>query len=127
MQPPQAIEPHAILHRTTSDLVQHLVLPLTSEPRCRLLDLVPTHMRGQPHHYVCHAWGCSARELLQVGGWVGEVEGGGGGRRRVGGPGLNSSWGMGRRVWGLGAEAVFQYPFQGVEAAAAAKAIHVSR
>ncbi|KAG2423159.1 hypothetical protein HXX76_015544 [Chlamydomonas incerta] len=62
----EAIEPHPVLHRTTGDLVSHLVRPLTAEPRCRLLDLVPHEHRGQPHHYVCHAWSCSARELLQT-------------------------------------------------------------
>lgn len=85
-----------MLHRSTSDLVQHVVRPLTAEARCRLLDLVPHELRGQPHHYVAHAWSGSARELLQVRGEeVGEGrEGGGGG----GGEGVRErGWGGGRR------------------------------
>ncbi len=37
---------------------------IPQDQRCRLLDLIPSDLRGQPHHYICHAWGCSSQELL---------------------------------------------------------------
>ncbi|GFR44789.1 hypothetical protein Agub_g6121, partial [Astrephomene gubernaculifera] len=51
----EAIEPHPELCRTTADLVHNFVVPLTSDRKCRLLDLIPPEQRGQPHHYICHA------------------------------------------------------------------------
>ncbi|GLC47254.1 hypothetical protein PLESTB_001835400 [Pleodorina starrii] len=62
----EALEQQPGLCGSTSELVSRLVVPLTADHRCRLLDLIPPELRGQPHHYICHAWTCSARELLRT-------------------------------------------------------------
>ncbi|KXZ42922.1 hypothetical protein GPECTOR_111g255 [Gonium pectorale] len=62
----EAVESHPVLCRSTAEVVRDLVLPLTAERRCRLLDLAPPEHRGQPHHFICHAWSGSFTQLLQT-------------------------------------------------------------
>ncbi|KAG2490078.1 hypothetical protein HYH03_011543 [Edaphochlamys debaryana] len=62
----EALDQNPVLCKSTQEVVEHFVKPLTAELKCRLLDLIPTEHRGQPHHYISHAWGCNARDLLQT-------------------------------------------------------------